>query len=348
MDVDMYGDVAITGIPGSDYHRGHTAIWVRNTSGFWTRTATLVASDAKPGAEFGRRVALLDGRAVVASYTAIYLFVRQPSGEWVQKDEHTFAGAAEVSDLDWQGNLLAVGVRGDTYPNYAFAYDSSQTNVLRKIARFAPADAAKSDGFGTRIAAYGSTLVATAPGYNGGQGATYVYTCGASACTQAQKILAIDGKPGDSFGSAVDMNGTYLVIGASGFDQNPDWSGPQHGGASYIFTHSGNAWAQTQTLHPTSDEYANYNTFGADVTIQGSRLLVGAPYSSYPDFEGVAFEYVLSGGRWSARAVLQGIYGGQYESFGSSTSLIGQYAIVGEPSPTVSHPQSNVSFYKLP
>jgi len=315
----------------------------------------LVASDAKQGAQFGRRVALLDGRAVVASFTSIYLFVRQPSGAWVQKDERTFAGAAEVTDLDWQGNLLAVGVRGDTYPNYAFAYDSSQTNALRKIARFAPADALKTDGFGTRIAAYGSTVVATAPGYNSDQGAAYVYTCSATTCTQTQKIVAIGGKPSDSFGSAVDLNGTYLVIGAEGFDHNPDWSGPQHGGAAFVFTHSGKAWAQTQTLHPTSDEYGNYNTFGADVTIQGSRLLVGAPYSSYPSFEGVAFEYTLSGGRWSSRGVLEvtdssGDYGTTYQSFGASTSLIGQYAIVGLPdgTSTWAHAGSGLFFYKLP
>jgi hypothetical protein len=342
-DVDMYGNVAIAGAGGANYSTGDAGIYTRDSSGKWNRTATLVANDGKQFQYFGGHVALLDGRAVVSSKDAIYLFVRQASGVWVQKDKHTFAGASSVTDLDWQGNLLVVGVQGDTYPNYAFAYDSSQTNLLRKIARFAPADAVRSDGFGTRVAAYGSTVIATAPGYNNEQGAAYVYSCGTNTCTQTQKIISIGGKPGDQFGSAVDMNGTYLAIGAPGADQSGD-EGAYQGGSAYVYTHSGKAWAQTQTLHPTPEEASNYGSFGSDLTIQGSRLLVTSPENGDDGYaEGLAFEYTLAGARWSPRALL---------SFGiagfNSTSLIGEYAILGTPDPPHIHNASEIDFYKLP
>ena len=339
-DVDMYGDTAIAGMPGANDFAGDAAIYVRNASGHWNRTATLVASDTKPDANFGYRVALLEGRAVVASKDAIYLFVRQSSGAWQQTDERTFAGAAAVSDLDWQGNLLVVGVLGDAYPNYAFAYDTSQTNSLRKIARFAPADAAKSDGFGTRVAAYGSTVIATSPGYNNQQGAAYVYNCSASACTQAQKIVSIDGAQGDQFGSSADINSTYLVIGAPNADQSGEYGAAQ-GGSAYVFTRSGNVWAQTQTLHPTAEESANYFSFGYDITIQGSRLVIGSPYNGDYWFNGLVFEYTLQGSQWSPQALLR-----LDSSFGESTSLIGEYAIIGTPN----HAPwtGEVDFYKLP
>jgi len=341
-DVDMYGNVAIVGVPNANGYAGRAAIFVRDAGGHWNRTANLVANDASPNALFGARVALLEGKAVVASKNAIYLFVRQSNGAWQQKDERTFAGAASVSDLDWQGNLLVVGVPGDTYPNYAFAYDTSQTNTLRKIGRFAPADAVKTDGFGTRVAAYGSAVVVTAPGYNNHQGAAYVYNCGATACTQNQKILAIDGSPGDSFGSSVDMNGTYLVIGAQSADRSGS-AGAQQGGSAYVFTRSGNAWAQVQTLHPTADEAKNYASFGNELTIQGSRLLVSSSYNGvyYP---GLVFEYALQGSQWSARALLKFDVGG----FGTSTSLIGSYAIIGTPLTEEEHGSSEVDFYTLP
>jgi hypothetical protein len=339
-DVDMYGNVAIVGLPGADDFAGHAAIYVRNNQGTWQRTATLKASDAQPDAEFGSRVALIEGRAVVASTTAIYLFVRQTTGAWKQTDKHTFAGADHVSDLDWQGNMLAVGVLGNTYANYAFAYDSSQTSTLRKIARFAPLDAAKGDGFGTRIAVYGNTIVATAPGYNNEQGAVYAYTCSASACVQRQKILSIDGAQGDKFGSSVDINGIYLVVGAPGAQQSGEYGSAQ-GGAVYTYTRSSNTWTQRQTLHPTATECDNYSSFGYDVTIQGSRLLIGSPYNGDYWFDGLAFEYVLSGGQWLPRTLLRYV-----SSFGASTSLIGEYAIVGAPdhSPWT----GEVLFYKLP
>ncbi|HEU4654785.1 MAG TPA: hypothetical protein VFS47_12410 [Steroidobacteraceae bacterium] len=339
-DVDMFGNVAIAGMPGADDFAGRAAIYIRDSKGQWQRTATLKASDPKPNAEFGTRVTLTNGRAVVASKTAIYLFVRQASGAWKQTDVRTFAGADHVSDLDWQGNMLAVGVLGSTYANYAFAYDSSQTNTLRKIARFAPSDAAKSDGFGTRIAAYGSTIIATAPGYNKKEGAAYVFTCSATSCAQRQKLLSIDGAPGDQFGGSVDVNGTYLVIGAPGAAQSGEYE-HQQGGNVYVFTRAGSAWTQTQTLHPTSAECDNYAGFGYDLTIQGPRLLIGSPYNGDYWFDGVTFEYTLDGGQWSPRALLSYVSG-----FGASTSLIGQYAIVG--SPDHSPWTGEVLFYKLP
>jgi FG-GAP repeat len=352
-DVDMYGNVSIAGSPAEDYGIGSAYVWTRNGTGGWDEPARLFADideHAEPFSYFGTRVALLDGRAVIASEKAIYLFVRQPSGEWLQKDKHEFAGALRVTDLDWQGNLLAVGVLGDSYQNYAFAYDSSQPNSLRKIARFAPPDAVKSDGFGSRVAVYGSTVVATAPGYNNKQGAAYVYTCSASACAQNQKIVPISGAQGDQFGSSVDINGIYLVIGASTADQ-PDVIGSANPsshsttgqrGSVHVFTRSGNVWAQTQTLHPTTQEYSNYGTFGYDVTIQGSRLLVGSPYNS-PSPEGLVFEYALNGAQWFPRAVMRV----NQESFGQSTSLIGQYAIVGKPG-TEAFPEGEAYQYKLP
>lgn len=339
-DVDMFGNVAIAGLPGADDFAGRAAIFVRNSAGTWQRTATLKASDAQANAEFGSRVALTEGRAVIASKTAIYLFVKQTSGAWKQTDIHTFAGADHVSDLDWQGNLLAVGVLGGAYPNYAFAYDSSQTNTLRKIARFAPLDAAKRDGFGTRIAAYGSTIIATAPGYHNDQGAAYVYTCNADACVERQKLLSIDGMEGDQFGSSVDINSAYLVIGAPGAEQSGDYGSAQ-GGAVYVYTRSGSTWTQNQTLHPSATECDNYSSFGYDVTIQGSRLLIGSPYNGDYWFDGLTFQYTLEGGQWLPRTLLRYV-----SSFGTSTSLIGEYAIISAPdhSPWT----GEVLFYKLP
>lgn len=339
-DVDMYGNVAISGLPGAENDVGHAAIYVRNGSGVWKRTATLKASDAKAGDEFGHRVTLLEGRAVVASKTAIYLFVQQPAGNWVQKEKRTFAGADQVSDLDWQGNTLAVGVLGSTYPNYLFVYDSSDMNALRKVTRIAPPDAPKGDGFATRVSAYGSTVVATAPGYNNKQGAAYVYNCGTSACTQRQKIIAIDGAPGDQFGSSVDVNSKFIAIGAVGVESHLAYF-DSHGGGAYLFTRSGNAWAQSQRIVPTQDDYPDFGSFGYDINLQGSRLIVSAPYASDYWEPGVVFAYSLQGATFEPTVVMDGD-----SSQGESISMIGQYVIVG--TPNHSPWTGELEFYKIP
>jgi hypothetical protein len=349
----MYGNIAIAGAPAAN-GGGRADIFTRDASDHWKRTASLIATDSD-GA-FGAKVALLDGKAVVASRTAIYLFVRQTNGQWQQKDKRTFKNASEVRDLDWQGNLLVVGVFGTGYPdvttpNYAFAYDTSDTNTLRKIARFVPADAINTDWesseFGARVAAYGSTAVVTAPGDNNGQGAAYVYNCSATSCTQTHKLVPIDGA-GEGFGSAVDMNGTYLVVGAELADKTGEDYASRFGSA-YVYTRSGKAWTLVQKLHPTSEEMEHYGYFGEDVTIQGSRLLVSAPSSTVVDsgvttYGGLVFEYTLSGSQWSARAVLTSPLSG----FGASNSLIGKYAIIGTPFPGNPGASSEVDFYTLP
>jgi hypothetical protein len=251
-----------------------------------------------------------------------------------------------VSDLDWQGNLLVVGVLGDTYPDYAFAYDTSQTNVLRKIARFRPADAVHGDNFGWHVAAYGSTAVVSAPDQNDIEGAAYVYSCGANSCVQTQKILAPnhDNAAREVFGFSLDMNGTYLVIGApNAYPYSPTEDVPTRIGAAYVYTKSGNAWTEMQELHPTDDS-VQYNAFGTDLTIQGSRLLFGAPGGEAVPAQ--VFEYLLSGGLWSARAVLHS--DSPNGSFGSSTSLIGQHAIVSAPKANPSDDIASIFFFELP
>jgi hypothetical protein len=339
-DVDMYGDVAIAGLPGAEDELGHAAIYVRDSAGSWARTATLKASDGKSGDNFGNRVALLEGRAVVASNTAIYLFVRQLSGAWVQTDKHSFAGAASVSDLDWQGNTLVVGVPGSTYPNYLFVYDSSDRNLLRKVARIAPPDAAKSDGFAARVAAYGSTVVATAPGYNNKQGAAYVYSCGSTACSEQQKIIAADGKPGDWFGSSVDVNSKFIAIGADQRDTHLGYF-DSYGGGAYLFVRSGTAWTENQRIVPTQDDYPDFASFGYDITLQGSRLIVSAPYAQDYWEPGVVFAYSLQGSTFQPTVVMQGD-----SSHGEAISMIGEYVIVGTPN----HAPwtGELAFYKIP
>jgi hypothetical protein len=339
-DVDMYGSVTIAGLPGAENDVGHAAIYVRNSAGTWNRTATLKASDATAGDQFGQRVALIEGRAVVASRTAIYLFVKQASGTWLQTDKRSFAGAEQVSDLDWQGNTLAVGVLGGTYPNYLFVYDSSNTTSLRKVTRIAPPDASKSDGFATRVAAYGSTVAATAPGYNNKQGAAYIYNCGATSCAERQKILVADGAPGDEFGSSVDLNSQFLAIGAVGVEPHFEESN-SHAGGAYLFVRVGSVWTENQRIVPTHDDDPDFASFGYDINLQGSRLIVSAPYGlSYWD-PGVVFAYALQGSTFQPTVVMHG-----YSSHGVAISMIGEYVVVGTPdhSPWT----GDLEFYKLP
>jgi hypothetical protein len=340
IDVDMFGTVAIAGLPYGPDSKGRAVIYSLQSDGHWHQTATLVPSDPDRVGTFGRRVTLANGRAVVASDVAIYLFVKQASGVWKQTDERTFKGGG-VSELDWQGNTLVVGVPGnDTTPNYAFVYDTTNTTTLRKVTRIAPPDAIKTDDFGSSVAAHGSTVVVTAPGSHRNQGAAYLYTCGTSSCTQRQKFLAPDGIPGDQFGYAVDMNSNYVVVGAPSAAQAFDnETGYYQGGKVYVFTRADTHVTASQVIRPSG---WGFQYFGDDLTIQGTHLLVGGGSGEYNGYYGHLYSLQLVGSTWTWWD--SGVNPDELNGF--SNSLIGPWAIVG--STTRASWGGLVEFFPLP
>jgi FG-GAP repeat protein len=353
-DVDIAGNVAIAGLPGSHNDEGRAAIWERNSSGIWNRSATLAPTSPIQSREnFGSLVAMGTDRAVVAGRRTLYLFVKQSSGAWKATQKLIFRDADLIADLDWHAGVLAVGVFGSGDRDHLYVYDTT-SGSMRRVAEVSPSDAVKEDAFASRVAAYGKVVVATAPGYNGSQGAAYVYSCTLSACNRIQKLIAIAGVPGDQFGSAVDLNDSYVVIGAPGVQPvHHDWSrdvGPDNyeaSGAAYVFTRAGGEWAETQKLRPTPEEWSMYASFGADITLQGPRVIVDSPYNGglrggpiLPEAD--IFEYVLRGTTYTARSVLVP----SMES-GSSTSMVGQYVLVGNPNEP-GQAQGSICFFKAP
>ena len=69
---------------------------------------------------------------------------------------------------------------------------------------------------------------------------------------------------GETFGTALDLDDSTLVVGASGA-MNGD-------GSVFVYTRSGDTWNLSQRLDGSNDE-----AFGSDVALVGSRMVVGAP-----------------------------------------------------------------------
>ena len=68
--VAIDGHTAIVGVPGDDirgYNAGSAYVFVRDSSGLWSRTATLTASDAGENDIFGSSVALSGDFAIVGA-----------------------------------------------------------------------------------------------------------------------------------------------------------------------------------------------------------------------------------------------------------------------------------------
>ena len=331
-DVAVLGNVAMAGMPGAFDLEGRVGIFVKDASGAWLRKGTLKASDRTTLAQFGLRIAMVDRRALVASEKAVYAF-RLISGVWKQTHKLTFTGAVQISDLDWQGALAVIGVQSDSTSDAAYVYDTS-ANGMRRIGRLVGHDSGATDEFAARVAVYGQDVVATAPGYGDGRGAAYTFSCTSTRCLERQKLIAIEGEPGDRFGSAADLQQNLLVIGAANADEHigdasepPSTSNYRAGGAAYVFLRSSSTWAELQKLRPTPTQHNWYWSLGYDVAISGTRLLISAPYGVDSWDDGLVFSYQRTS---DSTFVANGVMAYQ-SSQGFSLSIHGTTSIIGAP-----------------
>jgi hypothetical protein len=297
----VQGNVALVGMPAAFEAKGRVAAFVRNTSGQWIRRQTLTASDAMVGASFGRHIAISNNRVLITSRSAVYVF-ELISNTWRQVRRLPFGRTVQVRDLDWHWNTAVVGT-SDPTGNAAYVFHMNADGTFVRIARLAPPDANSADRFGERVAVYSTAVAATAPGYNSEQGAAYVFACTGTACVQRQKLLANDGEPGDGFGGAVDLASGVLVIGAPSADwtagdpvEPPSEQNHRAGGSAYLFVRSGSTWTEQQKLHPSPRELNWYATFGYEIVVSATRVVIGAPYQPERYEPGHVIDYRWSGG----------------------------------------------------
>lgn len=139
-------------------------------------------------------------------------------------------------------------------------------------------DGAANDQFGFEVANARNVVVVGAPYAdiegNSDQGAVYVFVRRGQFWEQSAKLVAADGGAGDNFGRDVDTDGRRIVVGA----MRATFDGLQSAGAAYVFERHGHDWKQTAKLTSTVPEENEY--FGKSVAIDGSRLAVGALYTT--------------------------------------------------------------------
>lgn len=128
------------------------------------------------------------------------------------------------------------------------------------------------------------------------------------------KLVAADGAASDQFGSAVDLDGDVIVVGAWG----DDGEGLDNGSA-YIFGKSEESWIQKQKLIADDAAILSQHKFGKSVAVSGEMAIVGA--------RGAAYVFRLVGDAWQQVDK----FVGTEASFGQSVDIWGNVAVVGEP-----------------
>ena len=350
--VAISGDLALVGASGEakqGENAGAAYVFERDPAvDVWHQTARLVPRDAKPGAFFGRSVALSGRRALIAASgeffsqetpNAAYVFERDPAtGEWTETAKLTprppsdQAGAEEgafAASVSLDGDRALVTTWGDALGGrtsgaaYVFEYDPER-EAWTQTARLVGSGGPEHGIFGGAGALHGDRLAVAASTYfRRKPGSVYLFERDAETNTwrEVERLGGIR-----DFYISLALDSDRLLVGQS------KANGEQGEATLYARTAAG-TWKRTQKLQPSTPY--KHGGFGLAVALNGPRALV----AGYDEQLGLTFNidrvvYVF-GARteeapWRQRQVLDV---GEV-AFGSAIDYDGDYAIVGQASDT--------------
>ncbi|MDI9347968.1 MAG: hypothetical protein QM538_05640, partial [Methylacidiphilales bacterium] len=140
--------------------------------------------------------------------------------------------------------------------------------------------------------------------------------------------------PEDSgFGSSTSLQGNLALIGASRQDQN----GISYVGNAFIYNIKTGEWLDlSKTPNSPINQLPEYSFFGDSTSLQGNLALIGAsgPHQNDKSYVGNAFIYNIKTGEWLDLSKTPNSPINQLpnnSSFGDSTSLQGNLALIGAP-----------------
>ena len=301
LPADIVGDVVIVGKHNVDHdkHPGAGRIYTLNRNK-WELTAELIAHDRKPNtgqAGFGYDVAISGppGRR-----NADYAIIGAPGDDGAAEN----AGAAYI---------------------YAFNSPHWQQEV-----KLTAADAGERDAFGYVVSIDGTTAVVGAPddddaGNN--SGAVYVFVRDANGWKQHTKLVPKELGKLDSFGDAVEILGSTLIVGAPGHTHG----GVRFAGAVFVFVRDGDAWRMQAKL--TAVDAGAGDQFGVSVGMEGDTIIVGAKKHDPDGIKdaGAAYIFQRRGNTWKQQAKLTAPKKRNGDHFGTGVATSRDIAIVGAP-----------------
>jgi glutamine cyclotransferase len=290
--VDVSGDVAIIGAQEDENARSLTgAAFVYRFNGTkWIEEQKLYDPNGEIGDRLGNAVAIEGNLAVVCA-------------EQDDNAKGQDAGSA-----------------------FVFRYNGASW-VLEK--QLIASDGKAFDRFGCSVAIDGDRIVVGArekDGIGANSGGAYVFRYSGSQWVEEAALQASDMASLDEFGSAVDIDGNTIMVGAQKDPVNL-WNS----GSVYVYRFNGTSWVETQRFFPQPAVDLAY--FGASLSLDGDTVVVGASQDDdYVISNGAVHVFHFNGSNWVESEKLFAPDPKRDAMFGQSVSLDGDTLVVGAPS----------------
>ncbi len=206
----------------------------------------------------------------------------------------------------------------------AYVFNRTGDNVWDSGYKLVASDATSDIDFGYSVNISGNYAVVGASATDDGKGAVYLYERTGTNTWGSETKLSAPDDGAKSFGSAVAIDGDYIIVGA------PAHISASTAGAAYVYQRSsGNNWGSEAKLNGTGTD--RFDEFGHAVAISGDYAIVGAYYDDSVAFGvGAAYMFHRTGGNsWSEEYKIVPSDTVQAYSFGNSVAINGDYAAVG-------------------
>jgi hypothetical protein len=312
ISVAIDGDTLLVGADSTDGPQSGAVgkVYVYDWNGTdWVETQHLQASDGDSGGFFGFSVAMEGSTAIIGRFWdnaaaqhagSAYVFTRSGT-TWTQQQKLLPTMAGKEDNFGWSvaisGSRIVVGAserfssgNHDHQYGRAFVYTES-AGTWAQTAVLAAATPIEKNQLGISVAIDGDRIVAGAwqdffsvP--QSGPGAAYVFDFNGTGWTQSQMLTASDPHVEDEFGSAVALQGDFLLVGASSHDAYPLW------GAAYVFQRGPSGWSEIEKFLP--DPSSSLAWEGNAVAIDGNYAVSGAFIDSTDEYQS-GTSYVFGG-----------------------------------------------------
>jgi FG-GAP repeat protein len=275
-------------------------------SGGWTdmtETAKLTASDGQPGDAFGYSVSISDATVAVGAIFAAdssgnsfagkaYVFAR-PGSRWHGALTETAKLTASDSQLlNYMGASVAVGrktvVVGAYGHNnfqgagYVFVKAPSGWSDMTQTAELSTGKGKGGDFVGFSAALIGRTAVLGAPGASQGKGRAYAFVEHRGGWVNMNQTAELNGAnsiAGDSFGQAVSVSTSRIVVGAPGVTVNGSFGQ----GAFYSFFKPRSGWKNSsRALEFTASDGVGNDNFGLCTGLSDKTVATGSVGNNNP------------------------------------------------------------------
>ncbi|MDH7911366.1 T9SS type A sorting domain-containing protein [Winogradskyella sp. SYSU M77433] len=333
---------------------GAVFIFEKNTSGDWTQTQKIVASDRMTGSThwFGNSLSISGSTMVVGTYESekVFVFDRGSDGIWqetqILTSPNTTSSDSFGEEVAISGDYIIIAAETDRLgPNmpsqgtaYIFERNSSGTWIEKQLI-YAADTGSSLDFFGSSVGISGNYAIVGAKqededenGLNfvDNAGSAYIFERNSVGnWVQVQKIVeSTNREDSDLFGFRVDIDNNRIVV--STFSENTDENSENYGyntGAAFVYERdSGGNWNFVQKL--VSSQRASSTNFGYHASISGDFISV----SAYTEDGGAGVGYIFgrdSNNFWSEQQQLIAPVRFQDDYVGYSTAISGGSVVYG-------------------